>query len=290
MTNPSDKKRVIQSPLPKKRTITSNLNVASSQSTSIPSVKPEGKKKTTRSTKPLTLNEVLNQQKKKKGTQKTHFEKTPFFRFERKDYPLKRALGIDQGYANCGFSVVEWSPNEGEPKILTMGVIETPASLEMGQRLEIIYDQLSELIETYEVEAMGCERLFVNPPKEEGVGESSWIRNKSASIVDASMVTGMIFLLGSQKGVWTQDYVPGTVKKRVTGNGRASKDLVYERVRALIPNEFLLKKRQPKNAIEPVLRKPADHESDAVAIGITTIKDYYEYYALKEQEEKKLNR
>lgn len=230
-----------------------------------------------------SLKDVLGKNKKK-GTKKTHFERTPFFRFSGKDYEPKRALGVDQGYANCGYSVVEWSPLYQEPIILKMGVIKTPSTLEMGQRLQMLYDELKSVALEYEVEALGCERLFVNPPKKESEAGEVWTRNKSASIVDASMVTGILFLLGSQLNLWTQDYVPGTVKKRVTGNGRASKDLVYERVRALIPEEFLLKKRQPKNATSPVLRKPEDHETDSVGIGITTIKEYYEF--LEQQKQK----
>lgn len=236
----------------------------------------------TSSTHP-SLAEVLEKNNKKKGTKKTHFERTPFFRFTGKDYEPKRALGVDQGYANCGYSVIEWSPLYQEPVVLKMGVIKTPPSLEMGQRLQMLYDELKQVALAYEVEALGCERLFVNPPKTESEHGEVWTRNKSASIVDASMVTGILFLLGSQLGLWTQDYVPGTIKKRVTGNGRASKDLVYERVKALIPEEFLLKKRQPKNVKTPALRKPEDHETDSVGIGITTIKEYYEFLEQEKQ-------
>ena len=49
-------------------------------------------------------------------------------------------------------------------------------------------------------------------------------------------------------------------------------------------NPLPIKKRQPKNATSPVLRKPEDHETDSVGIGITTIKEYYEF--LEQQKQK----
>lgn len=271
MSNSSESKRSFKYPIPGCST-----RPSSATPTHPLPVNKSSKQSLTVSSKNPSLTEVLNKSKKK-GTKKTHFERTPFFRFNGTDYEPKRALGVDQGYANCGYSVIEWSPLYKEPVVLKMGVIKTPSSLEMGKRLQLLYEELKAVAIEYHVEALGCERLFVNPPKKESDATEVWTRNKSASIVDASMVTGVLFLLGSQLDLWTQDYVPGTIKKRVTGNGRASKDLVYERVRALIPESFLLKKRQPKNATTPALRKPEDHETDSIGIGITTIKEYYEY-------------
>lgn len=263
MTNSTTSNRCFNHPVPRKSSVVSSSSLT----------KPKPSHSTSSS---LSLSEVLAQNKKK-GTKKTHFERTPYFRFKHTHYEPKRALGVDQGYANCGYSVIEWSPHEVDPRVITIGVIKTSPSLEMKDRLNVLYEELKRVALDYQVEALGCERLFANPPKKESDANERWLRNKSASIVDTSMVTGVLFLLGSQLNLWTQDYVPGTIKKRVTGNGHSSKEVVYKHVRALIPDQFLIKKRQPKDAMTPVLRKPEDHETDAVGIGITTIKEYYEF-------------
>lgn len=209
----------------------------------------------------------------------SHIPMKRYGQFKKASYSPKRALGIDQGYANCGYSVVEWSPDYSEPRVLEMGVIETSAQLEMGERLGIIEEKLMQLATDYQVDAIGCEKLFFNPPKKEGTDENPYaLRNKSASIVNTSMVTGVIHLVSFKKSLWFKDSTPGTVKKQVTGNGRASKDRVYQMVEALIPKEFLYKKQSKKDreaGLEPDLRKPKDHETDAVAIAITTIKEYF---------------
>ena len=199
--------------------------------------------------------------------------------FKQAIYSPQRALGVDQGYANCGYSVVEWSPDYVEPKVLAMGVIETSPQLGMGERLQTIESQLLSLVQSYDVKAIGCEKLFFNPPKKEGTEENPYaLRNKSASIVNTSMVTGIIHLVSFKQSLWFKDSTPGTVKKQVTGNGRASNERVYQMVESLIPRSFLYKKQSKKDqeaGLEPKLRKPKDHETDAVAIAITTIKEYF---------------
>lgn len=215
----------------------------------------------------------------KRGVIQSNIPMKRYGQFKKASYEPKRALGVDQGYANCGYSVVEWSPDYAEPNVLAMGVIETSAKLGMGERLSLIEEQLLQLADHYHVQAIGCEKLFFNPPKKEGTEENPYaLRNKSASIVNTSMVTGVIHLVSFKKALWFKDSTPGTVKKQVTGNGRASKDRVYQMVEALIPKEFLYKKQSKKHreaGLEPELRKPKDHETDAVAIAITTIKEYF---------------
>ena len=236
--------------------------------------------KTTQTSKNSTVKPVIQTpQGVKRVAIQSSIPMKRYGQFKKSHYTPQRALGVDQGYANCGYSVVEWSPDYHEPKVLAMGVIETSAQLEMGERLTLIEEKLMQLAEDYQVKAIGCEKLFFNPPKKEGTEENPYaLRNKSASIVNTSMVTGVIHLVSFKKALWFKDSTPGTVKKQVTGNGRASKERVYQMVEALIPKEFLYKKQSKKDreaGVEPPLRKPKDHETDAVGIAITTIKEYF---------------
>lgn len=231
------------------------------------------------SSKPSSHSTIQTPQGVKRTVIQSNIPMKRYGQFKQSSYEPKRALGVDQGYANCGYSVVEWSPDYTEPKVLMMGVIETSPDLAMGERLSLIESQLMELVDSYQVQAIGCEKLFFNPPKKEGTEENPYaLRNKSASIVNTSMVTGVIHLVSFRKSLWFKDSTPGTVKKQVTGSGRASKDRVYQMVEALIPETFLYKKQSKKKreaGESPELRKPKDHETDAVAIAITTIKEYF---------------
>ena len=71
-----------------------------------------------------------------------------------------RALGIDPGTGRCGFGVVEKNGNQIIP--VNYGVIETFKEQTPLERLNIIYEGVSELIETYRPQFMGVESLYFN--------------------------------------------------------------------------------------------------------------------------------
>lgn len=165
-------------------------------------------------------------------------------------------IGIDQGIANCGFSVIELTENN-EPIVLKSGIIETPSSITLPERMTLLYSLLAELVTTYQPIIIGCERLFFNPPRKSAQGDGKKGRNKSASIITTNMATGIIHLIAGQKQVLLQDFVPGTVKKYVAGSGRANKEDVIAAVIHLLGREDV-----------------KEHEADATAIGITAVRHY----------------
>lgn len=69
-----------------------------------------------------------------------------------------RVIGIDPGTAICGYGVVERSGSRLQ--VLTYGVIRTSPQLHMAARLEKIYTGLTALIEEYQPERMGVEKLY----------------------------------------------------------------------------------------------------------------------------------
>ena len=68
-----------------------------------------------------------------------------------------RALGIDPGIGRCGFGVVEKNQNHIIP--VDFGVIETSKEQDSLERLNIVYEGVAELIETYRPQFMGVESL-----------------------------------------------------------------------------------------------------------------------------------
>ena len=127
---------------------------------------------------------------------------------------------IDQGLASCGYSVVEISKNsKGQiihKDLIAYGFIKTTSKEEMGLRLCRIYSELEYIARLHKPELICLEKLFFSTP-----GKGS--RKKSASIVPTNMVTGLIYFLSGVTRIPIKDFTPGTVKKLITGNGRAEK-------------------------------------------------------------------
>ena len=106
---------------------------------------------------------------------------------------------------------------------------------------------------------MSCERLFVNSGRN---SKGDKIRNKSSAIVRTNMSTGVIYLLASKYNIGIKDFPPTTVKKQMTGSGKADKEEIIKVVEDLMSKQGLTVK--------------TNHESDAIAIGITGISSYIE--------------
>ena len=69
-----------------------------------------------------------------------------------------RILGIDPGLATVGFSVV--NTDKTKMKLVTCGVISTPAHTSLSSRLDRIFCDMNELINTFSPDVMSIEELF----------------------------------------------------------------------------------------------------------------------------------
>lgn len=166
------------------------------------------------------------------------------------------SLGIDQGYANLGYAIIRYNIHKAEYKIIEYGTITTSPKNEIQDRLCILYDKLDEIINRYNLDMMACERLFTTGEWNAG-GKK---RNKSVDIVKTNMSTGIIFLLSAKHHLRMNDFAPTTVKKQLTGYGKANKEEIIKVVEKLMAKQNLKVK--------------TNHESDAIAIGITCISSF----------------
>ena len=73
---------------------------------------------------------------------------------------LMRILGVDPGIATVGFAVLD--AEKRSQRLLTCGVITTPAKTQLSSRLDQIYRDLNELIAQFHPEVMAVEELFFN--------------------------------------------------------------------------------------------------------------------------------
>lgn len=129
-----------------------------------------------------------------------------------------RILGLDPGIATVGFGIVDTEKNR--QRLVSCGVITTPAHTPLTQRLDQIYTDLEELIRTYQPEVMAVEELFFNTNITTGIS--------------VAQGRGVIILCAFRSGLKIYEYTPLQVKQAVVGYGRAEKKQVMDMVRRIL--------------------------------------------------------
>ena len=127
-----------------------------------------------------------------------------------------RIIGIDPGTGILGFGIIEVNAR-GNPKMITAGVITTPAHTPLEDRLLEIFDGLTEIIAETKPEVMSIEKLF-------------FAQNVTTAI-SVSHARGVAMLTGKQAGLEIAEYTPLLIKQTLTGYGRASKKQMQEMVK-----------------------------------------------------------
>ena len=127
-----------------------------------------------------------------------------------------RIIGIDPGTGILGFGIIEVNAR-GNPKMITAGVITTPAHTPLEDRLIEIFDGLTEIIAETKPEVMSIEKLF-------------FAQNVTTAI-SVSHARGVAMLTGKQAGLEIAEYTPLQIKQTLTGYGRASKKQMQEMVK-----------------------------------------------------------
>lgn len=129
-----------------------------------------------------------------------------------------RILGIDPGYAIVGYGVLDYRSNHFG--IVDFGAITTPAGMDFGRRLEIIYDDMQALIERTKPEVMAIEKLFYN--------------TNAKTVIDVGQARGVLLLAAQKNHLPVYEYTPLQVKQSVVGYGRAEKKQVQEMTRLML--------------------------------------------------------
>lgn len=150
---------------------------------------------------------------------------------------ILRILGIDPGLATVGFSIVD--VEKSKMKLVTCGVISTPAHTSLSSRLDRIFEDMNELISSFSPDVMSIEELFFNTNITTGIA--------------VAHARGVILLSAYRAGVQVFEYTPLQVKQAVVGYGRADKNQVIDMVRRILAL--------------PAAPKP-DDAADAVALAI----------------------
>jgi crossover junction endodeoxyribonuclease RuvC len=126
-----------------------------------------------------------------------------------------RIIGIDPGTGILGFGVIEISNNK--MKMIDAGVITTPAHTSLDERLEDIFDGLTEIIGSTKPDAMSIEKLF--------------FAQNVTTAMSVSHARGVAMLAGRKGGLPIYEYTPLQIKQTITGYGKADKKQIQEMVR-----------------------------------------------------------
>ena len=148
-----------------------------------------------------------------------------------------RILGLDPSLSSTGWGVIEVNANRLQ--YVADGFIPTSPKMPIEERLDIIFNTLSEVIETYQPEEAAIEKTFLNSNPE--------------TSLKLSMARGVVILAAGHYHLPLFEFDPTKVKKALVGVGHADKNQVETMVKILLPG------CKPKN----------NDASDALAMAIT---------------------
>jgi crossover junction endodeoxyribonuclease RuvC len=126
-----------------------------------------------------------------------------------------RVIGIDPGTGILGFGVIDVIG--GRTKLVTAGVITTPAHTPIDERLEEIFDGLTEIIAETSPEVMSIEKLFFS--------------QNVTTAISVAQARGVAMLTGRKARLTIAEYTPQEIKQTLTGYGKADKKQMQEMVR-----------------------------------------------------------
>ncbi len=149
-------------------------------------------------------------------------------------------LGIDPGTNCTGYGLVEKKGNA--LRMVAYGAITCPRGEDIAQRLERIFDGLTEVIEKYRPDVIALEKAFYS--------------KSVSSTMRIGEARAMAILCSAKAKLPLFEYAPAMVKRAVSGSGRGHKTQVLRMVCMLLGL-----KEEPK---------PED-ASDALSIAICHI-------------------
>lgn len=152
-----------------------------------------------------------------------------------------KILGIDPGLERIGFAYIAGK------QLLDYGIITTSKLLSTEERLQQIYEDLNELLDTERPDIAAVEKLF-------------FVQNVTNGIAVAQ-ARGVILLALTQQGIPIIEILPKEAKISICGQGNAAKDQVQRAVQQY----FRL----------PTLPQP-DDAADAIALALCGLEMHHQ--------------
>ena len=144
-----------------------------------------------------------------------------------------RILGIDPGYGITGFGLID--AQRSNFKLLGCGAITTPPNTDFPWRLEVIYNDMTQLLQQAKPDVVAIEELFFGQNVTTGI--------------NVAQSRGVILLAIRQAGVPIFEYKPAQVKQSVVGYGNATKHQVQDMTKRLLKLHAMPKPDDAADAI-----------------------------------------
>jgi crossover junction endodeoxyribonuclease RuvC len=133
-----------------------------------------------------------------------------------------RVLGVDPGSIKSGYGIVD---DDGD-RLLYISSGEIPVDSRGSSfsytRLKVVYDKLTEVINTYSPDVIAIEDIFYS--------------KNIKSTIKLGYCRGAIILAALNLKLDIYEYTPLQIKKAIVGYGRATKDQVEKMVKVLLNN------------------------------------------------------
>ena len=126
-------------------------------------------------------------------------------------------LGIDPGSQKTGFGII--SHEGGRSEYVTSGIIRLPRTA-LPERLKIIFDSVSEIVEQYCPQELAIEEVFM-------------ARDAKAAI-KLGQARGAAIVACVNKSMPVYEYAAKSIKQAVVGTGNADKQQVQHMVKSLL--------------------------------------------------------
>lgn len=148
-------------------------------------------------------------------------------------------LGIDPGSRVTGYGIIRAAGNRQE--YVTSGCIRTTSQAELPERLDVIFQGVSQIIEEYSPDELAIERIFMAKSAE--------------SALKLGHARGVAIVAGVNQGLPIHEYEARKIKQAVVGSGAATKGQIQDMVTRLLS----------------LSQNPQSDAADALAIAICHI-------------------
>lgn len=145
-----------------------------------------------------------------------------------------KVIGIDPGTATTGYGIVE-EDSSGAIKIVAYGVILTAPQCSVENRLQSIYNELTNILALHQPETSAVEKLF--------------FQKNVTNAIAVGQARGVILLALANAGIPVAEYTPNEVKQAVSGYGAADKKQVQIMVQTILDMDCIPKPDDAADAL-----------------------------------------
>ncbi len=160
-------------------------------------------------------------------------------------------FGVDPGTATTGYGFINVTPDS--IKVVDYGLIETEKNGYAPSRYGVIYRVLCSLLGSRKPDVMVIEKVF--------------FATNAKTAIRVGQAQGVMLLSAVHNSIPVVEYAPGTIKKMVTGSGRAKKKEVQEHVKEILGSIEGGKIRE--NKAKRITKTHIDNVFDAFALALT---------------------